>query len=214
MSLNPNDSDILVEYGYALAYSEQPERGVELLQKAMRLNPYRPDWYLWCLADAYDTMGRSEDVIATVRRMHDPSEGQRLLAANFAHLGMMRQAEEERVKSCGFIPDSRSANGASAFPIATKPRSSASLRAFARPACRNEREPLAARAGSGELGSPRNKRRPRERGSRRADERAKAVHDGGAEAGRAVAVERHKLCAKVAHDERRDWPLPVATRIV
>jgi hypothetical protein len=25
--------------------------------------------------------------------MHDPSEGQRLLAANFAHLGMMREAE-------------------------------------------------------------------------------------------------------------------------
>jgi adenylate cyclase len=92
MALNPNDSDILVEYGDALAYSGQPERGLELLQKAMRLNPYCPDWYLWCLADAYDTMGRSDDVVATVRRMHDPSEGQRLLAANYAHLGMMKDA--------------------------------------------------------------------------------------------------------------------------
>ncbi len=93
LSLNPNDSDIIVEYGDALVYTEQPERAVELFQKAMRLNPHFPDWYLWCLADAYDAMGRSEDVIATVRRMHDPSEGQRLLAANFAHLGMMREAE-------------------------------------------------------------------------------------------------------------------------
>ena len=67
LSLNPNDSDIMAEYADALVYAEQPERAVELLQKAMRLNPYCPDWYLWCLADAYDTMGRSEDVIATVQ---------------------------------------------------------------------------------------------------------------------------------------------------
>ena len=66
LSLNPNDSDIIVEYADALVYAEQPQRAVELLQKAMRLNPYCPDWYLWCLADAYDAMGRSEDAIATV----------------------------------------------------------------------------------------------------------------------------------------------------
>jgi adenylate cyclase len=92
LSLNPNDSDIIAEYADALNYVEQPERSVELMQKAMRLNPYYPDWYLWYLADAYDTMGRPEDVIATLLRMHDPSEGQRLLAANYAHLGMMNEA--------------------------------------------------------------------------------------------------------------------------
>ena len=52
-----------------------------------------PDWYLWYLADAYDTLGQPEDVIATVQRMHDPSEGQRMLAANYAHLGMTPEAE-------------------------------------------------------------------------------------------------------------------------
>ncbi|MBV8105315.1 MAG: hypothetical protein JO223_11975 [Hyphomicrobiales bacterium] len=93
LALNPNDSDIVAEHADALVYAERPQRGVELVQKAMQLNPYYPDTYLWCLADAYDAMGQSEDVIATVRRMHDPSEGQRLLAANFAHLGMMREAE-------------------------------------------------------------------------------------------------------------------------
>ena len=78
MALNPNDSDIIAEYADALVYAEQPQRSVELLQKAMRLNPYYPDWYLWYLADAYDAMGRAEDVVAAVQRMHDPSEGQRL----------------------------------------------------------------------------------------------------------------------------------------
>ena len=93
LSLNPNDSDIIAEYADAIAYAEQPQRGVELLHKAMRLNPYYPDWYLWYLADIYDVMGRHEEVIATIQRMHDPSEGQRLAAANYAQLGMMDEAQ-------------------------------------------------------------------------------------------------------------------------
>ena len=92
LSLNPNDSDIIAEYADALAYVEQPHRSVELMQKAMRLNPHYPDWYLWYLADAYDMIRQSENVISTIQRMHDPSEGQRLLAANYAHLGMMNEA--------------------------------------------------------------------------------------------------------------------------
>jgi adenylate cyclase len=93
LSLNPNDSDIIVEYGDALVYAEKPERSLELFQKAMRLNPYYPDWYLWNLADAYDALGRYEDVVAAVQRMHDPSEGRRLQAIGYAHLGMMKEAQ-------------------------------------------------------------------------------------------------------------------------
>jgi len=37
-------------------------------------------------------MGRSSDVIATVHRMQNPAEGSRLLAANYAHLGMMDES--------------------------------------------------------------------------------------------------------------------------
>ena len=87
MALNPNDSDIIAEYADALVYADQPEKSVELLEKAMRLNPFYPDWYLWYLADAYDALGRYEDVVAAVQRMHDPSEGRRLQAIGYAHLG-------------------------------------------------------------------------------------------------------------------------------
>ena len=41
------------------------------------------------LADAYDALGRYEDVVAAIQRMHDPSEGRRLQAIGCAHLGMM-----------------------------------------------------------------------------------------------------------------------------
>jgi adenylate cyclase len=63
------------------------------LEKAMRLNPFYPDWYLWYLADAYDALGRYEDVVAAIQRMHDPSEGWRLQAIGYAHLGMMDDAK-------------------------------------------------------------------------------------------------------------------------
>jgi len=92
IALNPNDSDIIAEYADALVYVGQGAKSVELLEKAMRLNPYYPDVYLWYLATAYDSLGRYSDVVATVKRMQDPSEGQRLLAISYAHLGMMNEA--------------------------------------------------------------------------------------------------------------------------
>jgi adenylate cyclase len=95
IALNPNDADILAEYADALAYASQPQKSVELLERAMRLNPYYPDWYLWNLADAYCTMGQPSEVIGTVRRMQNPDEGRRMLAASFAELGMMDEARAE-----------------------------------------------------------------------------------------------------------------------
>lgn len=95
IDLNPNDADIMAEYADALVYDGQPEKSIELFKRAMRLNPYYPDWYLWYLADAYNAMGRPEDVIATIERMHNPAEGRRLLAASFAHLGMLDDARAQ-----------------------------------------------------------------------------------------------------------------------
>jgi len=95
LSLNPNDADIIAEYADSLVYAGQPARSVDLMRKAMRLNPYYPDWYLWYLADAYNAMGQAADVISTVHQMQDPSEGRRMLAANFVHLGMMEEAHAE-----------------------------------------------------------------------------------------------------------------------
>jgi tetratricopeptide (TPR) repeat protein len=95
VELNPNDADILAEYADALTYDGEPERGLQVINRALRLNPYYPDWYLWYLADAYNAMGQAENVIATVHRMRNPSEGRRLLAANYAQLGRLEEAKAE-----------------------------------------------------------------------------------------------------------------------
>ncbi len=104
-ALNPNDADIIAEYADSLVYAGQPQKSVELLEKAMRLNPYYPDWYLWYLADAYCTMGRPAEVIATVQRMQNPDEGRRMLAASFAELGMMDEARAEAEKIMRLHPE-------------------------------------------------------------------------------------------------------------
>jgi adenylate cyclase len=95
IDLNPNDADILAEYADALVYVGESERAVDLMNRAMRLNPYYPDWYLWYLADAYSTLRRHEDVIATINRMRNPAEGRRMLAAHYAHLGHIEQAQQQ-----------------------------------------------------------------------------------------------------------------------
>jgi tetratricopeptide (TPR) repeat protein len=95
LGLNPNDADVLADFGDALVYDGQPERAVGVLQRAMRLNPYYPDWYLWNLADAFNVLRRHEDVIATVARMRNPTEGRRLLAVSYAHLGRLEEARAQ-----------------------------------------------------------------------------------------------------------------------
>ena len=105
MALNPNDADILAEYADSLVYAGQPRRSIELLEKAMRLNPYYPDWYLWYLADAYNAMGSPADVVAAVNRMQNPDQGRRLLAASYAHLGMMAEARAQAAEVMRLHPE-------------------------------------------------------------------------------------------------------------
>ena len=70
----------------------QPARAVEMMQRAMRLNPWYPDWYLWNYAEALFDLERYDEVIATLTQMRDPTEGQRLLAASHALIGNVADA--------------------------------------------------------------------------------------------------------------------------
>ena len=87
LSLNPNDADMHSDYADAMVHSGENETAIEHLQRAMRLNPYFPDQYLWHLGGAYYNLKRYEDVIETVNKMNNPTEGQRLLAASYAQIG-------------------------------------------------------------------------------------------------------------------------------
>jgi TolB-like protein/class 3 adenylate cyclase/Tfp pilus assembly protein PilF len=107
LALNPNDADIVAEYADALVYVGRLREAEELLERAMRLNPYYPDWYLWNLADVYDAMGRYNDVIEAVLRMRNPDEGRRLLAASYAHLDMLDEARAQAKEVMRVHPEFR-----------------------------------------------------------------------------------------------------------
>ena len=94
-SLNPNDPDILAEYSDALKYVGKGRDALSLIQKAIRLNPNYPDWYLWYMADAYDSLGEPTKVLSTTEKMRDSTEAGRLVAANLAHLGMIKEARKK-----------------------------------------------------------------------------------------------------------------------
>jgi adenylate cyclase len=77
VELNPNDADVLADFGYCLSFAGQARDGLECIRKAMRLNPHYPDWYtsglvLACFEsrmyqEAIETLGslRSIDTVPT-----------------------------------------------------------------------------------------------------------------------------------------------------
>jgi tetratricopeptide (TPR) repeat protein len=100
LSINPNDPDINAEYADALQYVDRPKEGLALMRRAMALNPYYPDWYLWTLGDIYFALDQHDDVVTTVQQMTNPLPGSRLLAASLALTG---RREEARIAASGVL---------------------------------------------------------------------------------------------------------------
>lgn len=91
-ALNPNDADVLAETGACASSCGDPQRGLQLLERAMRLNPFYPDWYLWNLGEVQFDLGNYEEAIQTLTQMRDKGQGYRLLAASHALLGHRKEA--------------------------------------------------------------------------------------------------------------------------
>jgi tetratricopeptide (TPR) repeat protein len=105
IQLNPNDADILADMADALTYSDRAEQAIQLLQRAMRLNPFYPDWYLWHLGEAYFHIGEYEKTVETYEKMRSLSEGHRMLAATNALLGRMDEARSHARQVLTLQPD-------------------------------------------------------------------------------------------------------------
>lgn len=105
LQLNPNDADIISELADTYAHSGRCDEAVELLNKAMHLNPFYPDEYLWHLGGAYYTLKQYEKAIDSINQMNNPTEGSRILAASYAQLGQLDIAREHAQKTLQAHPD-------------------------------------------------------------------------------------------------------------
>jgi adenylate cyclase len=103
--LNPNDADVIAELADTYAHSGRSEEAVTLLTRAMHLNPFYPDEYLWNLGGAYYTLKQYENAIDAVNQMNNPTEGSRILAASYAQLGELDIAREHAGKTLQAHPD-------------------------------------------------------------------------------------------------------------
>ena len=105
LKLNPNDTDIMSNMADALAHCGKSQQAIELLNRALLLNPFYPDQYLWYLGGAYFNLKDYDKAIQTLKRMNSPAEGRRLLAASYAHLGRLEEAKIEAQKVLEAYPN-------------------------------------------------------------------------------------------------------------
>ncbi len=61
--LAPNGADAHAYLGSGLQWASRPEEAIQVLEKAIRLNPIAPAWYLHNLALAYKDVGRYEEAL-------------------------------------------------------------------------------------------------------------------------------------------------------
>ena len=105
VDLNPNDADVLAYMADTLGAMGQSDRAVQMLERAIRLNPYHPDWYLWQLGDVLFDLERYEEAITTLAKMRDPTGPHRLLAASHALLGNLTEARHHAEEVLRAHPD-------------------------------------------------------------------------------------------------------------
>jgi tetratricopeptide (TPR) repeat protein len=104
--LNPNDASITITRGLAAAYLGDAASGIKLADRAIRLNPIHPAFFLGNLASIYFLAGRFEDTVSTIDLA--PSVWPEIAAwrtSACAHLGRMDEAKHWGLR---FVSDVRS----------------------------------------------------------------------------------------------------------
>jgi tetratricopeptide (TPR) repeat protein len=98
-TLDVSDPDLAAEVGLARIYLGEPEKAVDQIEVAMRMNPNHPWWYESMLGWAHYQAKQYEDAIEVINRVSPLPNTMRLtLAASNARLGKKDQAHEEIVE--------------------------------------------------------------------------------------------------------------------
>lgn len=96
ITLNPNDADAIAFKANVLVYFGRWEEALELIGKAMRLNPIPPSWYYWFQGLALHSGRDYEAAMRVIRKIHPQLRpGHAYLAACLAHLNRMDEARTE-----------------------------------------------------------------------------------------------------------------------
>jgi TolB-like protein len=105
LALNPSDVDIIAFYADALKHSGKPAESIPLFERALRLNPLRPDIYVGNMAHALFLLQDFEGAIALIRRMRQPLTAQRVLTASLMMAGRDDEGRVEAQRLRARLPD-------------------------------------------------------------------------------------------------------------
>lgn len=107
VAVNPNDTELLAEFGTRLAFAGEWERGAELLEEALARNPAHSGYYSGTLA-LVDYMRRDYDrAIAEIRRanLEKFSIYHGVAAAIYAQAGLRAEAQAAAARFTALFPD-------------------------------------------------------------------------------------------------------------
>ncbi len=105
LALNPNDADAIGIMGFLLTCLGRPQEGIQHFRTAKRLNPYQPDWCMFCwrFGIAQYTAGDYETAVTCMKEIVSPiNDVCAWLAASYAQAGRLdeaRSAMEEFLRS-------------------------------------------------------------------------------------------------------------------
>jgi adenylate cyclase len=94
VSLSPNSADSVVMLAVTYKAVGRVEEALSMLEKAMRLNPMPPNWYLHEFGSCYRLMGRYEEAIAVLKRVLNRSPDYLNSRLNLIHTYVMSGEEE------------------------------------------------------------------------------------------------------------------------
>jgi len=115
LALNPNDADILDDLALCFSFSGQPEKGLELARKAMRLNPHHPEYYVMQLGQILFDCRKYDEAVTALEslRNFDTTLMRVYLAAGLAALGRIPEARSSIDRLLELDPDATVARWAS-----------------------------------------------------------------------------------------------------
>ncbi len=110
LELNPRDSDAMAMVGVWFAFTGEWERGLGLVERAIKLNPNHPGWYWFLVFYNHYRQGEYELALAYIERVNMPQYWvcPELVAATQGQLGNeaeARAALEQFLALCPFPPE-------------------------------------------------------------------------------------------------------------
>jgi adenylate cyclase len=109
VTLSPNSADVLAMFAITLKSVGRVDDALSMIEKAIRLNPMPPEWYLHELGTYYRLLGRYDEAIAILKknlaRGSDYLTSMINLTATYSMAGKLDQARAQAKEVLRKIPD-------------------------------------------------------------------------------------------------------------